>query len=106
MKENSLPPLEDDNPMSTWVATPLQTKILVGALEENGFKKLQIDGKSPRIWNNEYEWYYDESGNVVTVDFSIKKTDVIITFTLGCKPIVSDAFGGMDKLRKATDRDF
>lgn len=106
MKEQDIPPLKDENPVSTWVVSPLQAKLLSLSLEENGFKKLQIDGKNPKVWNDEYEWYYDETGNVVTIDYNTRRSNTIITVTEGCIPVVADAFGGMDKLRKATDNDF
>lgn len=96
---------EDDNPITTWVGLNSQVPILIKTLLAHGFQKLEPAEEAKKVWSESYSWYFDGKGDYVSIDTERRKYP-LITCTLGCKPIISDAFLGLDSFRIAQDSDF
>jgi len=91
---------------TNWVAYADQIPPLIKALLAHGFQKLEPSAESKKIWGDDYLWYSNGKGDVITIDEAKRKGERIITITEGCKPIISDTFAGLDCFRVAQEWDF
>ncbi|HET7098946.1 MAG TPA: hypothetical protein VFI61_01780 [Patescibacteria group bacterium] len=87
---------------STWVATQDQIEQIVNALVYQGFT-LYNQGMPLR---DGFLWYVDDADDHVTISNFQNNGSRILTCTLGANPIISDALGGLDSLKKARGKDF